>query len=55
VSGIDRRIQNRFQGGTEIMAEVITTVNNWVSRGLSVSILTRLALDIFDIVIPPSP
>jgi hypothetical protein len=48
-------IQNRAGGGAAMMAEVMTAVNKWVSRGLNVLTLNKLALDIFDIAIPPTP
>jgi hypothetical protein len=49
------RIQGTFHGGAPMMSEVVTVTNKWVSRGLMFSTLAKLALDIFDIVIPPTP
>jgi hypothetical protein len=45
--------KRRFHGGGSFQAEVELLVYKWSHRGLDRSVLTNLALSIFDIIIPP--
>jgi len=49
------RISAKFHGGSFMMAEVLVCYNKWLSRGLNSLTLIKLAMECFDIVIPPSP